>query len=237
MLPDLTSRSDATERIDQADSDPVLFERTLDQFTWINLLLSRSRSLLKRYVVSDMKRDPGRTYEVLDVGSGGGDIPRWLIHHCRRKDLRVRVTGIDLDRRAIEYARRRFGAVDGMEFHRKSVFELADFDRPFDYVIANHFLHHLEDERIGDALNAISAKTERLFLVNDLRRSLFSYLAFSLFAGPLFHRSFIFEDGRVSITRGFKRHELRAFADQVTGPPITVRTAFPGHLYLVGSKL
>jgi hypothetical protein len=47
--------------------------------------------------------------------------------------------------------------------------------------------------------------------MNDLKRSNWAYLGFTIFSGLLTRRSFHFYDGRLSIRRGFLPEELRDF--------------------------
>jgi SAM-dependent methyltransferase len=80
---------------------------------------------------------------VLDIGCGPGYIAR---------DFRdCHYVGFDVDRSHIEYARSRFGAYG--EFHHGLLTEngLAAID-PFDLVMMNGVLHHLDDGELEDVL-------------------------------------------------------------------------------------
>ena len=81
----------------------------------------------------------------------------------------------------------------------------------FDFVFSNHFLHHLAWDDIKIFLEKIIARTRLAFVMNDLKRSSWAYLGFTIFSGLLTRRSFHFYDGRLSIRRGFLPDELRDF--------------------------
>ena len=99
------------------------------------------------------------------MGCGGGDIPFWLHEHCQRQGLNLKITGIDPDPRAVNFARHRYQGVDGLEINQASLFELPKLGMQFDYVFANHFLHHLTDDELIPALQIIEQVTKRVFLI------------------------------------------------------------------------
>jgi ubiquinone/menaquinone biosynthesis C-methylase UbiE len=217
--------------MDLPESDPRLLARTLVQFDWINRLLSRSRSLLRRYILADLRRrEEGRAATLLDVGAGSCDLALWLARLCPR----LRITCLDHDPRVVAFARRRCAEAPSIEVRLGSAMELEELP-DFDYMFANHFLHHIPEKQILPLLQAMCRKTRRLFLVNDLLRSPLSYWAYSLFAFLFLHGSFARFDGRLSIRKGFRKPELQLLADRA-GPPgrVQVLTRVPGRICLLG---
>jgi hypothetical protein len=80
-------------------------------------------------------------------------------------------------------------------------------------------------------MKIIDKKTKKRFLLNDLKRSNFAYLGFTLFAGLFFHNSFAFYDGRLSIKRGFKKEELQKY---LTGShSIIINQINPSRIYIL----
>jgi 2-polyprenyl-3-methyl-5-hydroxy-6-metoxy-1,4-benzoquinol methylase len=224
-------RAEDPELMDLAASDPERLERTLRQMGWINRLLTGSRRLLRATVLKDLRRRPGRPpFTLLDVGSGGGDIAAWLVRSCPA----LRVVCLDHDPRVIAYARRRYPALSSVEFRLDSASELDRMER-FDYVFANHFLHHLPEDRIAPTVQAMMRRTRRLLVINDLLRSRRSYLIYSLFAAAFLGRSFAFHDGRLSIRKGFRLEELRALLAGIERPErLEVRLERPGRVCVIG---
>ncbi len=93
----------------------------------------------------------------------------------------------------------------------------------FDFTVCNHVLHHLADEEIPGFLHDIAGLTRVVAVLTDAVRSRTAHSLFTLITAPLFHGSFIVEDGRVSIRRSFRPHELRGLA-----PPVwDVMRVFP----------
>ncbi len=230
MVPDLSRRlTDEPELMDDPDSDPARLRATLDQFGPINALLSRSRGLIRALLIPHMHR-AGRPVTVLDVGAGACDIDLWLSRECARRRLPVRIFCVDHDPRVVAYAARRTRNSAGITTRLADARTVCTEER-FDYVIANHFLHHFGDADAAEALRLMDSAAQRGILINDLHRDLMTYVSYSLAAAVFFHRSFAFYDGRLSIRKGFRRAELENIVEHA-GVKATVRRAAPGRIYL-----
>jgi SAM-dependent methyltransferase len=223
---DFSKRATEAERMDSPDCDAVRLSRTFDQFHQINRLFSRSRSLLHGTVLADMK--PGTAYHLVDLGAGACDIPVWLLAESRKRGLTLRITAVDADPRAVDYAKTRHGDTPGLEILQADALNL-DALAPFDYLFANHFLHHLPDEAIEKLLIDAARLSQRGFVFNDLLRSRWSYHAFSLFA-RIYRNSFAREDGLLSIRKGFRPHDF----GKMDG--VIIHTQFPGRIQMIGMK-
>jgi 2-polyprenyl-3-methyl-5-hydroxy-6-metoxy-1,4-benzoquinol methylase len=188
--------------------------RALNDFKIINRLISRTRGLLLGELLPHMRRQASRPVSVLDVGSGGCDIGLWLARVCRREGLAVRIICLDSDPRAIAYARTVCADTPSITVVQANALDIESAVGPVDYIIANHFLHHIDDEHIPGLLAALDRAARHGFLVTDLRRSWWAFVGFTLVASLLWPRGFTCHDGRVSICRGFLESELRAFVEQ-----------------------
>jgi len=220
-------RADEEELMDLPDGDEAHLFRTLDQFHDINRLFSRVRGLLKRTVLADMR--PGTQYHLVDLGAGACDIPVWLLHEAKRRGLSLEVTAVDADPRVVRYAEERYGDHPGLNILQADALDL-DTLAPFDYLFANHFLHHLPDAALPPLIADAHRLARRGFVFSDLRRSPWSYLGFSLFA-RVYRDSFARADGLLSIRKGFTPAEWTVLGGRT---PTRVRTAFPGRVQLRG---
>jgi 2-polyprenyl-3-methyl-5-hydroxy-6-metoxy-1,4-benzoquinol methylase len=231
--PDLSQRVSMPELMDDPCSDPVRLERTLRQFVIINRLLTRMRYLASRVFVRDMLRRPGRCHTVADLGAGGGDFGRWLIRHCRARGLRVKVLSVDNDPRVAEFAREQCRGWDAIQVVERDARDVLAQPDGIDYIFANHFLHHIPDEAIPRLLQAIDRAAGRAFVLNDITRTHWAYLGFTLLSAPLRRYSFAFYDGRLSIRRGFTLCELREHVRRAgLSGSVAVDTCKPSRLYV-----
>jgi len=201
-------RSGESELMDFPDADETLLLATVRQFRTINRLVSRSRSLIRRFILRDAHRRGLSHITVLDVGAGGCDIGVWITGAARRYGIEAHVICLDQDPRIIAYARECTAEIPNIAVVEGSAAELDQLG-PVDYIFANHFLHHLPDEAIVELLPLLARTARYGYVLNDLRRSRMSYIGYSLLAGLFFRGSFAYYDGRLSIRRGFTKSELQ----------------------------
>lgn len=203
--------------MDDRECDPQLLDNTYRQFARVNAAISGWGRVFSRHVAPHLS--PGAS--ILDVGCGGGDLARRFLAWSERAGAAARVTGIDIDPRAVDYAHTAPGTA-GVEFRMASAEDLVRTGERFDVVVSNHVLHHLTDDELVPFLEVTAALARRAVVHSDGVRHPVAYGAFAL-SKPLFPRSFIVEDGLRSIRRSFTPTELRRAVP--TG--WVVRTLFP----------
>lgn len=229
----LVHRDDvATELMDAPDADVEALERTYDRFRLVNLIVSNQRAVYRRWIRPRLS--PTETRRVLDIGTGGADVPRSFLAWARADGLRLEVTAIDPDSRAMDWALRQ-PADPGLVLRRVTSRELADAGERFDVVTSNHVLHHLDGHEFG----ALLADSERLAAGGgiavhaDIERSRLGYAAFAAgtlpFERNLLAGSYIRADGLTSIRRSHTATELAA----VLPPGWHVRRGFPSRLEVI----
>lgn len=199
----------AMEIMDLPDCDPQALENTYRQFAVVNRVLSGWRRLYIREL-RPFLANTSRPVTLLDIGSGGGDVPAMLAGWARRDRLTLHITGIDPDPRAAAFALQR-RAVPGVSFRQAHSADLVQEGRQFDFVISNHVLHHLDGGQLQQLLAHSEILADKAALHNDLRRSPAAYALFSAAALP-FRHSFIRADGLTSIRRSYTGRELKALA-------------------------
>jgi 2-polyprenyl-3-methyl-5-hydroxy-6-metoxy-1,4-benzoquinol methylase len=215
------------EAMDDPGCDPALLERSYRQFRAVNSVLSRSRLIYERYI-RPLARDRGRGYTLLDIGFGGGDIARGLARWAARDGLDLRITGIDIDPRALDYVRR-LPADPKLSFRIADIATLVAGGERFDFVLSNHLVHHLDGQGLEAMLGSVRALATRLVVFNDIRRSDLAYLGFWLLTAVAFRRSYIRHDGLLSIRRSYTATEMRA----VLPEGWELRKAWPFRLLLI----
>lgn len=200
--------TETRESMDDPGCDLDTLYNTYRQFRRINILLSRTGVLYSKWIRPAM-RDSERTYTLLDIGCGGGDIGFDLHRRASRDGLSLEITGVDIDPRALTYVKR-LSWPRGVSFELGDVQHLVARGVRFDFVISNHLLHHLDAETFEQMLQDASCLCRGLVLFNDVRRSDMAYLGFALLTAIGFRRSFIRQDGLVSIRRSYTHSELKA---------------------------
>lgn len=206
-MTDLRHRdTSAVELMDDPDCDRWLLERTYRQFDLVNRLVSGWRRIYVdtlRPVLAERSRPT-----LLDIGFGGGDIPRHLAAWAERDGLGLEVTAVDPDPRAAAYVRR--SPAGPVRYRQATSTQLADAGQRFDVVVSNHVLHHLDPGGLQQLLRDSERLASRLALHNDLRRSGLAHAAYGVLTRPLARRSFVHVDGLISIRRSYRPAELEA---------------------------
>ncbi|WP_198671455.1 class I SAM-dependent methyltransferase [Desertihabitans aurantiacus] len=227
--PDLARRDPTLrELMDDPDCDLVRLERTYGQFRVVNRLLSGWRRLYRQRIRPLL--DTAWRTTLLDIGSGGGDIARALAGWAARDGLALDITAIDPDERAVGFARRSPAA--GVHFEQAASADLVARGDRYDVVVSNHLLHHLDAAQLTALLDDSLALTGGLVLHNDLARARPGYAFWAAATRPLARRSFLHEDGLLSIRRSYRRAELEA----VVPPGWRVETMVPQRLLLSAGR-
>ena len=208
----LTQRSRTPELMDQPELDESLHSAALRGLGRINRV-SLSASILWPSI-ADMARDQhGRPVRVLDLASGGGDVPISLAKRARRAGLDVRIEGCDISPVAVAFASR--AVSDAGVPIRFFPLDALNERLPEDYhvLMCSLFLHHLNEDEAITLLRKMADSASSMILVNDLLRSPLGYwLAWAgcriLSRSPVVHH-----DGPASVRSAFCLAEARTLAE------------------------
>ena len=94
MIPE---RSQESEWMDRPDNSRADLAATLHDIEKVNRLLGGRRVLLEALRPFLAAAPRGRPLEILDVGTGGADLPLAFVREAREAGCDVRVTAIDRD--------------------------------------------------------------------------------------------------------------------------------------------
>lgn len=216
--------TESRELMDDPDCDLARLERTYGQFTTVNRLVSGWRRIYTKRIRPRLA--PDRLTSLLDIGFGGGDIPRRLTSWAKRDGLLLQATAIDPDPRAIDYVRRL--PDDGVRYEQASSADLVARGDRYDLVISNHLLHHLDARALSALLGDSLALSRGRVIHNDLSRKYTGYAVYAVAALPFSRGSFVRQDGLLSIRRSYRRHELQ----EAVPPGWRTEPAFPQRLLL-----
>jgi len=215
------------EWMDEPDRDPKLVERALDDLRWVNRRLGGARALLRGLDPFLELVTPDETFEVLDVGSGGGDLALAIARHAERRGLRARVTSLDRDPVAASRAREATSESPDFAVVRADGFRLPFGSGAFHVATASLLLHHFGQKEAAALLRSLRRVARLGVVVNDLVRDWVPW-AFIWTAARLARRSPMFvHDAPLSVLRGFRRQELLALAREAGEPTPRLRRVWP----------
>jgi ubiquinone/menaquinone biosynthesis C-methylase UbiE len=170
-------------------------------------------SMLRR-VASLTKR---RTFSLLDVGAGSGDVAAAAQHFLAKRGIPVEITLVDRNLRHLPATGGEAGPGKRRRTrHRRIVADalaLPFADDSFDLVTCALLAHHLEPEHLR-AFAAEALRVSRVALIiNDLRRSFLS-LALVYAGFPLFRSRLTRHDAPASVHRAYTPAELAPILHQ-----------------------
>ena len=199
--------------MDQPGLDSTQHQQALHGLARINWI-SRSDGILWKPIRRLAEEKGKQSLRVLDIATGGGDVPIRLQRRAVRAGLPITFAGVDFSATAIEYARHQaLIGNDAVEF-----FQLDALNMPlpadYDVIISSLFLHHLDPNEAVDLLRRMGQAAGSMVLINDLVRSRMGYLL-AYFGTRLLSRSKVVHfDGPQSVCAAFTITEARQMAEQ-----------------------
>lgn len=202
---DFSARSQQAEWMDDPGADPAELRRCLADLATVNTVtLARPPTLGFLRRIARTVPD-GAELSVLDVGFGQGDMLRRIARWGRRRELLLRLEGVDLSPVSAESARAATPASLPIAFRTGDVFDEAPGS--VDVVISSLVTHHLTDEQIVQFLQWMERTARRGWFINDLHRHAAAYYGFTALSGVAGWHPMVRHDGPVSVARSFRRED------------------------------
>lgn len=175
---------------------------------------------------------PDQPVRVLDVATGGGDVPVRVLRRARASGIALDVHVCDISPTAVELSRRK-ASEQGLVLHG-SVVDVVREPLPggFDAVTCSLFLHHLDDRDALALLQEMGAAASRLVLVSDLRRSRLGYAVAWAGTRLLSRSPIVHADGPLSVQAAFTPAELQALAERAGLSDARVERRWPWRMLL-----
>ncbi len=220
------------EWMDRTDNTPEDLNGALDDLHSVNRFLGGSKTLVDAVRPFLLAKDVGEPLSVLDVGTGGADLPLDLVASARRLGRPIRVIAIDRDEVTLDYARRKTGATPEIELHAADAFDLPFAPASFDLVTASLFLHHFTHDDAVRLLASFRRLARRAVLINDLERHVIPWAFIAVLARVTRRHPMFVNDAPLSVLRGFTPGELLAAAREAGAADATVVDRMPYRLLL-----
>ncbi len=228
-------RSLELEHIDRGDYTAEEYEGCLVELRRVNRWLG-DVGALRRSVLALIAADGVKSFSLLDVGAGSGELLRASAVWAREGDLKTRLVGLELNARSAASILEESGKFEEIAAVRADALKMPFADKSFDYVMCSLFTHHFRDEGVVSLLQEMSRVARRRIFVIDLHRHRIAYFFYTTVARLFLHNRLIREDGALSILRGFTPRELQTLAAQAGLTGILVKRRFPYRLVLSASR-
>ena len=231
MLEKFLQRSLEPENLDKGSYTPEEYEGCLVELRRINRWLG-DENALRDSLLKEIAATKLRTFSVLDVGAGSGQLLRVAARWARETNREAALTGLELNQRSARSILEESTELPEISSVQGDGFRLPFDDQAFDFVIQSLTLHHFNDDSAVAILREMARVARRRIFVIDLHRSPVAYYFYKII-GPLFlHNRLIREDGALSILRSWTIEELQRLGGRAGLQNVSVAEHFPSRLIL-----
>lgn len=231
----------AAELLDGPLDDPATLAGNLRDLARVNRLLggiTLSRQALEG--LAGRAADRGAVISLLDVGTGGADVPLALLADWKRRGRRLQITAVDDRREVLDAARRvrpEIDAVDGLTLAVADGRALPWSDGAFDVVHCSLLVHHLGERDAVRLLREMARVARRGVVVNDLARGRLAWLGAWLLAHLATGNRYTRHDAPLSVRRAYTLPEARALLAVAGLRPVVEAHALLGHRWAIGAAI
>jgi len=231
MFARFRKRSNDPEHIDIGDYTPEEYEGCIVELQRVNQWLGDARAL-RLSLLADIEQADLRSFSVLDVAAGSGELLRVAAAWTRRNKLKGSFTALELNARSAKAVLEESGGWGEIVSIRGDALRLPFGDGSFDYSICSLFTHHLDDREVVLALQELNRVARRRIFIIDLHRHPIAYYFYRTVGRLFLHNRLLREDGALSILRSFKPRELIKLAFQAGLEEVRIERRFPYRLVL-----
>jgi 2-polyprenyl-3-methyl-5-hydroxy-6-metoxy-1,4-benzoquinol methylase len=221
--------------MDQPGLDGTVHNLALRGLGRINRV-SFSASIVWPAILSLERMRANQTIRVLDLATGGGDVPIDLAKRARRAGLDLRIEGCDVSPAAVSFATRAAAEV-GVSIRFFPLDALCEpIPEGFDIITCSLFLHHLDEEDAVRLLRKMAGATRSTIVVNDLLRSHIGYGIAWAGCRLLSRSQIVHHDGPTSVRAAFSLDEARELADRAGLEGLRLERRWPWRFLLSWSR-
>jgi ubiquinone/menaquinone biosynthesis C-methylase UbiE len=223
----------ASELLDGPLDDSAALDGNLRDLARINRLTGGTRLSVRAIDAF------GDVTTILDVGTGGADIPMTLLARARAAGRPLAIAATDSRPEILAAARRARPAIDranGLELGVADGRRLPYPDRSFDVAHASMVTHHLEPDEVVAFLRELRRVSRRGVVVNDLVRGRRFWLGGWLIVHAIATSRYTRHDGPLSVRRAYSRPELRAMVAVAGLTPVAEFAAVAGHRVSIAAR-
>jgi ubiquinone/menaquinone biosynthesis C-methylase UbiE len=231
MFDKFKRRSYQLEYLDTGEYTPEEYDACIGELQFINRWMGDAHSL-KATLLPEVEAQSLRSFSLLDVGAGSGELLRVTAAWARETGRRVRAVGLELNERSAESIIEESSSFPEISSVRGDAFKLPFSDSEFDYVMCSLFTHHFVEEHIVQLLREMSRVAKRRIFVIDLHRDPVAYYLYTTLGKLVLKNRLIRHDGALSILRSFKAEELLELAQRAGLADFLVEKHFPSRLVL-----
>ena len=144
---------------------------------------------------------------VCEIGCGGGDNLKAIYKYASDQGIVVTMTGIDIKRECIDYAKDNCQSIQNMEWICADYKQASLTSQP-DIIFSSLFCHHFTDQGVEEILQWMAINAGVGFFINDLHRHPLAYYSIKILTRIFSNSHLVKNDAPLSVLRGFRKKEL-----------------------------
>ncbi|MBP2831913.1 methyltransferase domain-containing protein [Aquimarina sp. U1-2] len=208
MPVNLDHRSNEPELMDNPELEDSALQTALKDLSRVNRMLGGNTITINAVHELIKGRTTGEEITIVDLGCGDGEMLRALAQSFRKKNLHVKLIGVDLNEKSLAYAKKQSTAYPEISYAKLDLLHIQNSSFYCDVIICTLTLHHLSCKEIENVLRKSVTLARTGVIINDLHRSKIAYYLFKIFSLFFITGKIAKYDGLISIKRGFKKEEL-----------------------------
>ena len=213
MLMDFSVRSRESELLDREDFQTDFLEIVYEDINKCNRWLG-GEAITINAVWDLVKSSPKKSYTILDMGCGDGEMMRRLSNFLSKKGVLHTIIGVDLKEEILRIARKKSTNFSHLNYRNQDILK-ADSSFDCDILINSLTMHHFDEDHIEAFLGKFVELSRVGVVINDLQRSKLAYYLFMVFCFFFVRTKVAKQDGLVSISKAFKKKELEELSEKI----------------------
>jgi ubiquinone/menaquinone biosynthesis C-methylase UbiE len=173
----------------------------------------------------------GKPLRVLDVGTGGADIPRALVSAARRANANLEMVATDVRPEIVAFAWQTAAAEPSFEVLLAPADRIDEPDDSYDVVHASLVLHHLEPAACVALLKEMARVAAEAVIVNDLDRGRHWLLIARVMSRLMTRNRYTRNDAPLSVQRAYRPNEIAQMAARAGLVEANRQWAWPRYRY------
>ncbi|OHB54370.1 MAG: hypothetical protein A2Y07_07890 [Planctomycetes bacterium GWF2_50_10] len=218
---DLSTRTSKKEFLDSPDMDNATLTEAYRFMAVVNRFFG-GHGVVKKFVLTQCRRLQKQHLQILDLGSGGCDIPIAVRKWGLKKKIDLNFTCLEISDFACDLGLKNIkrSGLTGIEIIKADIFSYTPASK-FDAAMGSMFFHHFTNDQIIQIAKIIRGFGCKSLLINDLARTRLNYFACKLAAVAL--DPLVRHDALTSIERGFTKAGLNSMLQNFTDAQVTVK--------------
>lgn len=221
----LAKRAIAEELMDADDLDATTYAAIVGDLAKVNVVTMAARPTLGFLGRAIGER---RSFRLLDVGFGDGDMLRRIAGWAKRRDLEAELVGVDLNPRSALAAEAHTPAALPIQYLTGDYADEAG--KGWDMIVSSLVAHHMTQAQLVAFLRFMETEAHLGWLVNDLHRHGFAHWGFPILARLMRWHPVVGHDGTLSVARSYRPGEWPPILAQADVKDARVFRAFPFRL-------